>query len=1284
MPARLCFRVTRRFLQLAAVILPLLSATAAEVKPLKALLITGGCCHDYGAQKDILKKGLEERAHIMVEQIHTEDRSTKASFEIYKNPDWAKGYDIVIHDECSADVKDQVYVQNILNAHKTVPAVNLHCAMHSYRTGTDDWFKFVGIQSSSHGPQEPIALSFGTNDHPITKGMQKWTTIREELYNNVKVFETATPLVRGSQKVKRRDGTERVDEAVVAWVTDFNGTRVFSTTLGHNNQTVSDPRYLDLVARGTLWAAGKLDETHLKKTAATEKAEADAKHMADVKAPEGFDATIFAGPPLANYPVFVAAAPDGTVYVSSDGNGSLGRDPHRGRILRLRDIDGDGKADESKVFVNDVDSPRGLVWDNDRLYLLHPPHISAFIDHNGDGESDEQKILVKNIAFTFKDRPADHSSNGLELGIDGWLYCAIGDFGFMEAEGTDGRKLQLRAGGVVRVRPDGTGLELYSRGTRNILETATSPELDLISRDNTNDGGGWDIRLHHHTALAEHGYPSLYKNFGDEIVKPLADYGGGSGCGAAWIDEPGIPAEWNNAPFTADWGRNWIYQHRLTPKGSTFAAEQKEFLGITRATDLDVDANSRIYAASWKGATFNWAGPDVGYIVRLSPRGWAPAPLPEFNTLAATQLVEQLKSPSARRRVEAQRALVRKGVDEATAQLLVELAKNSSVARSSRVAAIFTLKQALGAKSHPLIAGLASDSTIQEFAIRALADRLEENKQIPADVVLSGLRAEDPRTRLQAAIALARMGEAKHAGALAALLNDSDEVVVHTTIQALKQLKAKDACLSLVDSTGASEAERNGALRVLSALHDRAVTTALLERLETERAPGRKRGLITALARLHFKEGVWKGDSWGTRPDTTGPYYQPETWSESLAILAALKKALTAAPASEATFIVSEFNRHKISATDAMDKIIDLAAADPSVLPALAGQLSRADHVPGKALPLLLQATSAEQTPDVTRAHAVIALSKVDKAEAVEGSLQALRALEQGKDAGAERERRMARDSFLNSAALENQRQVLLDLAAKREERSVLADAALLRLSDRKSASVEAKEAARIALEEGWKDPARREQILKAVRLLEFRPYRDKVVSALADSDPKVANAAREAARALRIEGDNNANESAKLESMAVVDVIRRATRIKGDPKLGESLFTQLTCNNCHTVSAEEAQRGPYLGNIAATYKRAELAEAILVPNKTLAQGFVANRFVLKDGEEHEGFVTLEAADAVTIRNVAAQEIKIPVSNINQREKLEKSLMPEGLAATLTLREFASLLDYLEALNAKK
>ena len=236
------------------------AAAAAEPKPLKALLITGGCCHEYGKQKDLLKQGIEARAHVTVDVIYTDDRTTRARFDLYEKADWAAGYDVVIHDECTSDVKELPYVNNILAAHKGgVPAVNLHCAMHCYRTGTNDWFEFVGIQSTAHGPQLPIEIVYVDKKHPVALGLENWTTIKEELYNNIKVLETAHPIARGTQT--RGD---KVDDYVVTWVNEYGKTRVFSTTLGHHSETVGDARYLDLVTRGLLWSCNKLDSGYLK------------------------------------------------------------------------------------------------------------------------------------------------------------------------------------------------------------------------------------------------------------------------------------------------------------------------------------------------------------------------------------------------------------------------------------------------------------------------------------------------------------------------------------------------------------------------------------------------------------------------------------------------------------------------------------------------------------------------------------------------------------------------------------------------------------------------------------------------------------------------------------------------------------------------------------------------------------------------------------------------------------------------------------------------------------
>ncbi len=237
---------------------------AEDVKPLKILLVTGGCCHEYGKQKDVLKQGLEARANVIVDIAYSADTTTKPPIEIYGKPDYAKGYDLVIHDECASAQNSPEVITAVLQPHVDgIPGVNLHCAMHSYRfgninkpvpAGADNahWYEYLGLQSTGHGAQQPIAITFTDKESPITKGLADWTTINEELYNNVQILT-------GKELAKGKQGDA---DNVIAWTNEYGPkkTRVFSTTIGHNTETVADERYLDLVTRGVLWAAGKLGD----------------------------------------------------------------------------------------------------------------------------------------------------------------------------------------------------------------------------------------------------------------------------------------------------------------------------------------------------------------------------------------------------------------------------------------------------------------------------------------------------------------------------------------------------------------------------------------------------------------------------------------------------------------------------------------------------------------------------------------------------------------------------------------------------------------------------------------------------------------------------------------------------------------------------------------------------------------------------------------------------------------------------------------------------------------
>ena len=126
----------------------------------------------------------------------------------------------------------------------------------------------------------------------------------------------------------------------------------------------------------------------------------------------------------------------------------------------------------------------------------------------------------------------------------------------------------MRGGGNVRVRPDGTELEIYSRGTRNDYDVAIDPYMNLFARGNTNDGGGFDIRLYHFVAGATYGYPSLFRNFADEVDAAARRLRHADPApGMLYVQDPGLPAPFGDTLYSVDWGTNAIYRHPLTAEG---------------------------------------------------------------------------------------------------------------------------------------------------------------------------------------------------------------------------------------------------------------------------------------------------------------------------------------------------------------------------------------------------------------------------------------------------------------------------------------------------------------------------------------------------------------------------------------------------------------------------------------------------------------------------------------------------------------------------------------------
>lgn len=234
---------------------PAPAADDASEKTLNVLLVTGGCCHDYDFQTKALQLALKERgvkANWTV--INEGGNGTEAQIDLYNDPNWAKGADVVIHNECFANTDDSEYIRRITDAHRQgTPAVVIHCAMHTYRSATiDDWRELLGVTSRRHEHQGRYRINVVAADHPIMKDFpQGHTSAMDELYVIEETGDQTTVLATSVSEV---DGKSHP----VYWTNQFGKARVFGTTYGHSRETFEDPAFLGAVTRGIEWAAGRL------------------------------------------------------------------------------------------------------------------------------------------------------------------------------------------------------------------------------------------------------------------------------------------------------------------------------------------------------------------------------------------------------------------------------------------------------------------------------------------------------------------------------------------------------------------------------------------------------------------------------------------------------------------------------------------------------------------------------------------------------------------------------------------------------------------------------------------------------------------------------------------------------------------------------------------------------------------------------------------------------------------------------------------------------------------
>ena len=464
---------------------------------------------------------------------------------------------------------------------------------------------------------------------------------------------------------------------------------------------------------------------------------------------------------------------------------------------------------------------------------------------------------------------------------------------------------------------------MFAIGLRNPFDIAIDPFMNLFTRDNTNDGAGWDIRVSHLVQTADYGYPQQVREL------PRRDHAAPRGLWpgrrhrALSLHDERWPEAYRDALLTGDWGRSEVYRHDLKPAGASFRGNSSVFLTIPRATGMDMDGTAGSTSRAGAGARpAIYVGPQVGFLACVAPPGWSPSLTRRSQGARAGRADRRLVRPQRRLAVPLPARDPAPRPAETT-RALNDLASDASRPLHGRVAALFALKQVDGTASHGFLGKLVGDAAVREFALRALADRKTELHGLDAAPFRAALADPSPRVQAQALIGLGRLetsGRPPHhpldlapEGSPMPIKKpvnaqpDPDRAVPHLALRALVSLRAVDACLGVIDGP-----LRDGALRTLRSMHDPTAVEGLIKKLSTARSPEARRDILATLVRLYHREADYEGSWWGIRPDTTGPYFDPREWEKSGRIASVLKAAVSDGDAETANFLRGEFARRRV------------------------------------------------------------------------------------------------------------------------------------------------------------------------------------------------------------------------------------------------------------------------------------------------------------------------------------------------------------------------------------
>lgn len=962
------------------------------------------------------------------------------------------------------------------------------------------------------------------------------------------------------------------------------------------------------------------------------------------------------------------------------------------KIHLIEDTDQDGTADQLSTFAEGFQNEiagiaAGVLFHEGDVYTTIVPDVWKLRDTNHDGKADQRESIA--YGFGVHLAYAGHDMHGLTVGPDGRIYWTVGDKG-VGATSKEGIHFKYpNQGALLRCEPDGSSLEVYARGLRNVQEIAFDQFGNLFGVDNDSDRPGEKERFVYLVEHMDAGWrshwqyrASEYNPWMDErlsvpyhqgqpayILPPISLYQNGP-AGMAYNPGTALSVEWKDYFFhtSAPNGQQWAFQ--VKEDGASFQMINEMQIGNgVPIVGINFGPDGALYGVDWgggyplnqKGAVWKW---DVENPHPLRKKTQAIL-RKVFSKCENSTLIEFLNYPDQRVRLKAQFELARR-----SERVLLKKAAQSGpqLARIHAIWGLGQIERAQKNKAYDLLGLLKDpDPEIRVQVLKTYSESFVSKlsvHQAPSPIpnpspfveIIHCLSDPSERVRFYATMALGNLGVTEGKDELIKMardLNDSSKTYLRHALT--------------VGLTGSASTEF---LANLSEDQSEFVQTIAILAL-------RRRGAseISAFLDSPFESVVTEAAR-AIHDDWTIPEAMPQLasilnstkWHSNESLIRRVINANFRLGTSHHARRVAQFaalsKTSEILRLEALDALKKWAKPDPL------------DRVTGRHRPLPVrdlhraqsaveaQLTNLFSLPGESIQSAALALSQALQIKLSNESLATL--------ALNEKTNPNVRIESLKALFAQDQKEV----------RPILTQ----------SLAAESSEVRIAALELIFRvDQAEANRVISRLLNHPKTPIHEKQIALHLISG---SFASKETDELLK----HQLGRFSQIPPELKLDLLEAATARKidapapkylytlkgGDQQRGENLFRNhlsAQCVRCHeTGQGNGSDIGPNLESVGRK-GREYLLESLLEPQKVIAQGYGAISLTLKSGESVAGILEREEENGIVIKDSKGNTQTIKTSMIRERSPVISTMPPMG--AILNKHEIRDIIEYLSSLQKK-